>query len=89
MRLARDGDGYCYEAYPATVKEELFTPERKEHAVLILSESVLSETSSFRELEDTPGAMEDVMSRLELMDAVSNRYAGMWIYRLLDPSVVR
>ena len=89
VRLARDKNGYYYEAYPATVKESLFTPEREEHAVLVLSESVLSESSSFRELEALPGAMDDIMGKLDLLSVESNRYASVSLYQILDPTVVR
>lgn len=90
VRLAEDPEGgYCLEAYPHLVDMTLFEEDRKENAVVILTDAHMIGTSSFATLKNYPGSEESLMEKLELISVESNEYFSLYIYKIKDPSVIR
>ena len=89
VRLVLDENNeYRFKSYPHLVDMTLFEEERKENAVLILTDAKMIGTSSFATLDASPGSYEAIMEKLELMSVESNEYYDLYIYKLKDSSII-
>ena len=89
IRLVSDPEmGYCFKAYPHLVDMSLFEEERKENAVVILTDAHMIGTSSFATLDSYPGSREMIDEKLELMSVEGNEYFDLYIYKIKDPSAI-
>ena len=75
--------------FPTIVNKSLFADRDAHKAAIILMVSHLSGTSSLDTVYAAPDGGANIFSKLELISVESNRYNDLYIYRILDPTVLK